>query len=196
MNLSNEYCGCCKSTALKAATIITTQRELYSRRTLVLWSRYHRYIKYCRTLARPNLTPVVFSGGSRVERQVAGTNGEAPDFGRGLLLFWACAGASNQSPSQAQPSPGTVPNPPKSMKYNAFCGFEHFRLHVFKRLPQNFAFRFGQQQGCHPVLFNQLHTLNPRHEVTLGPSVGGNPVGALFKLSASPKLGIGKTFEF
>jgi hypothetical protein len=45
-------------------------------------------------------------------------------------------------------------------------------------------------------LFNQLHTLNPQHEVTLGPSVGGNPVGALFKLSASPKLGIAKTFEF
>jgi hypothetical protein len=56
---------------------------------------------YCRTLARPNLTPVVASGGSRVERQVDGTNGEAPDFGRGLLLFWGLRW-------RLQP----IPNPP------------------------------------------------------------------------------------
>jgi hypothetical protein len=38
-----------------------------------------------------------------------------PDFGRGLFLFRHLAGASNQSPSAAQPSHGTPPNPPKSV---------------------------------------------------------------------------------
>ena len=47
-----------KSTALKAATIITTQREFSIHPcALVSVPQIH---KYCRTLARPNLTPVVF----------------------------------------------------------------------------------------------------------------------------------------
>ena len=45
-------------------------------------------------------------GGSRVKRQVAGTNGEALTFGRGLLLFWASAGALNQFPSARPISSG------------------------------------------------------------------------------------------
>jgi hypothetical protein len=50
---------------------------------------------------------------------------------------------------------------------------------TFSSDPENFAFRFGKQQGCHPVLFNQLHMLAPSTKLPLGPGVGGNPVGGL-----------------
>ena len=47
------------------------------------------------------------------------TNGEAPDFGRGLLLFWASAGTSNQSSSTPQPSPTTISSPSKIRAVNS-----------------------------------------------------------------------------
>ena len=43
--------------------------------------------RHCWTLAPTKPHTRCVSGGSCVKRPVAGTNGEAPDFGRGLLLF-------------------------------------------------------------------------------------------------------------
>jgi hypothetical protein len=55
------------------------------------------------------------SGGSRVERQVAGTNGEAPDFGRGLFLFSRLGQVPSTNPlprlNQAPTPDQTLQNP-------------------------------------------------------------------------------------
>jgi hypothetical protein len=87
VDLSNEYCGRCKSAPPKPPLPSPLNRELNLPRTLVLWSRYHRYIKYCRTLARPNLTPVVFLEDHASSAKWPALTGRPLTFGRGLFLF-------------------------------------------------------------------------------------------------------------